>query len=83
MKNFINTFTIINEDEEDFAKPPHYIEKLKEIYETEVYILEIDCDHIYSYDTQLYRQLENYPSDVIPMFDLVVSQCYKEHFLGN
>jgi DNA replication licensing factor MCM4 len=80
MQNFINTFVLLDENEENFTKAPHYIEQLKVIQDTEQYILEIDCDHIYQYDQLLYKQLENYPSDVIPMFDLVATRCYKEHF---
>ena len=82
MKNFINTYVYFAENEEDFTKPPHYIQQLMLIMETEQYILDIDCDHIYQYDQVLYKQLENYPSDVIPMFDLVVTACYKEHCLN-
>jgi hypothetical protein len=47
MKNFINTFVNMGEDEENFAKPPHYIEQLKIIMDTEQYVLDVDCDHIY------------------------------------
>jgi hypothetical protein len=47
MRSFINTFNLISEEEEDFTKAPFYIEKLKEIKDTEIYMLDIDCDHIY------------------------------------
>jgi hypothetical protein len=47
MKNFINTFVQIKEDSDDFTQAPHYIDKLKDIKDTEVYILDIDCDHVY------------------------------------
>jgi len=43
--------------------------------------LDIDCDHVYEYDQLLYRQIENYPSDTIPIFDLVATHCFKELFL--
>ena len=83
MKNFINTYVYMGENDDDFTKPPYYIDQLKLIMDTEQYVLDIDCDHIYQFDQLLYKQLENYPSDVIPMFDLVVSQCYKEHHMGG
>ena len=83
MKNFINTYVIINEDSDDFTQAPFYINKPKEIKENENYILDINCDHVYQFDPQLYRQIECYPADVIPIFDLVVSQVYKELFLYN
>ena len=83
MKNFINTFVEMKDDEEDFLKKPYYIEQLELAKETEEYFLDLDCDHIFQHDTALYKQLENYPSDVIPMFDLIVTQCFREHFLGK
>ena len=50
LRNFINTFVIINEDDEDFTQAPYYVEQLKQIKETEQYILDVDCDHVYQYD---------------------------------
>lgn len=47
MKNFINTYVIVNEDSDDFTQAPYYIDQLKNIKETEVYILDINCDHVY------------------------------------
>ena len=83
MKNFINTFVQMSDDDSDFQKKPYYIEQLELSKETEEYFLDINCDHIFQFDSSLYKQLENYPSDVIPMFDLVVTQCFKEHFLNQ
>lgn len=31
----------------------------------------------------MYKQLENYPTDIIPIFDLVVTGVYKELYLSN
>jgi len=70
------------EDDEDYGRNPYYIERLKEIHETEQYILNVDCDHIFEFDIGLYRQLENYPTDIIPIFDLVVTGLYKETYLS-
>ena len=73
IKNFFNTYVEMTDSDEDFTKAPFYIEQLKLIMETEQYILDVDCNHIYQYDQLLYRQIENYPSDVIPLFDLVAT----------
>ena len=50
---------------------PLYITLLKQIAETEDYTLDVDCNHIHEYDKPLYDQLVTYPTDVIPIFDLV------------
>jgi len=71
------------EDDEDFGRAPFYIERLREIHETEQFVLDVDCDHIFEFDSTLYRQLENYPTDIIPIFDLVVTGLYKETYLFN
>ena len=73
MRNFINTYTIVSDDVEDFTQAPYYVEQLKQIKDTEIYMLDIDCDHIFQYDAGFYRQIVNYPADVIPIFDLVVT----------
>ena len=45
--------------------------------------LDIDCDHVFQFDQMLYRQIEDYPADIIPIFDLVVTQVYKELDMYN
>ena len=47
MRNFINTYTIVSDDVEDFTQAPYYVEQLKQIKDTEIYMLDIDCDHIF------------------------------------
>ena len=41
-------------------------------------MLEVDCDHIFQFDPTLYRQIVDYPTDVIPIFDLMVTQAYRD-----
>jgi hypothetical protein len=81
LKDFLTTFTIISDDNQDLNgqnlddvnmyQEPHYITLLKQIAETEEYTLDVDCCHILEFNKSLYRQLEDYPTDVIPIFDLV------------
>lgn len=40
----------MSDDAENFDKLPYYIEQLKNIYETETYILDVNCDHIFEFD---------------------------------
>jgi DNA replication licensing factor MCM4 len=72
----------MDENDEKFDQMPFYIEQLKQINETEQYILDVNCDHLYEYDQSLYRQLENYPTDIIPIFDLVVTGLYKDTYIS-
>jgi len=58
---------------------PVYITLLKQIADTEDYTLDVDCNHILKFNKQLYRQLIDYPTDVIPIFDLVALQVFKEY----
>lgn len=88
LKNFINTFIEMKDDESDvddeqYTRTPFYIEKLKLMRELEEQVLDVDCDHIFQFDQGLYRQIVDYPTDLIPIFDLVVSQIYKELFMYN
>lgn len=43
----------------------------------------MNCDHIFQFDQGLYRQIEDYPADIIPIFDLVVTQVYRELDMYN
>jgi DNA replication licensing factor MCM4 len=82
LRNFLTNY-VRPEDAEDYGKEPLYVQKLREIHDTEQYILDIDCEHVFDHDQGLYRQLENYPTDIIPIFDLVVTGVYKELYLSN
>lgn len=84
LKTFINTFVELNDDDADdqqYMSRPYYFEKLKELKELEETVLEIDCNHIWQYDQQLYKQLEDFPCDIIPLFDLVATSVYREMYL--
>jgi DNA replication licensing factor MCM4 len=85
LKNFINTFVELKDDDDDeqYTSAPVYIEKLKEMRELEEYTLDVNCDHVFQVDQSLYRQIVEYPTDLIPIFDLVVSQIAKELFMYN
>ena len=51
LKNFINNFEEIREDEDEVADDrlisSYYMQKIKEIRELDISVLEIDCDHIF------------------------------------
>lgn len=55
LRNFLTTFIKMDGDDEDFSRAPFYIERLKEIHETEQYILDVDCEHVFEFDNSLYR----------------------------
>ncbi len=69
----------MDENSENYTVNPTYMEALKTIVVTQIFVLEVDGDHLFEFDQQLYRQLENYPTDIIPMFDLVATGIYKEN----
>lgn len=71
----------INDDR--YTQEPLYIQKLKTISETEEFTLDVDCEHVYRFNPQLYKQLEDYPTDVIPIFDLVALNVYNEFVKCN
>ena len=71
LKEFLLTFSEEVQNQQTFNQEPYYVNKLKNMAETEDYTLEVDCNHLYTYKSSLYKQLEDYPADVIPIFDLV------------
>ena len=50
LRNFLTTFVFMDENDEKFDQMPFYIEQLKQINETEQYILDVNCDHLYEFD---------------------------------
>ena len=42
--------------------------------------LNINCLHLKSFDADLYRQLVNYPQEVIPTFDMAVNEMFFERY---
>ena len=83
LKNFINNFEEIRDDDDDdddeqYIRESYYMTKLKEVRQQDQNVLEVDCDHIFQFDPTLYRQIVDYPTDVIPIFDLMVTQSYRD-----
>jgi DNA replication licensing factor MCM4 len=73
-KYFLLNFTV--EDSMTVSTP--YVQLLNEIKQSEIYVLTVDCDHIYQFEKSLYQQLVNYPSDIIPLFDLAANELFKQ-----
>jgi len=50
-------------DEEEEEEEPHYIQLLHHIHETQVFELNVNCRHIYTYipTRPLYQQLLQFP----------------------
>ncbi|CAG0905337.1 unnamed protein product [Cyprideis torosa] len=80
---FLNTYTEedLAEDEQvaglDMARP-YYLQRLEEIQVLEEPFLNLNCSHLRTFDTDLYRQLVNYPQEVIPIFDMATNELFFE-----
>ena len=42
--------------------------------------LNVNCKHLKEFDEDLYRQLINYPQEVVPTFDMAVNQMFFDRF---
>jgi DNA replication licensing factor MCM4 len=56
-----------------------YVRQLAEIQQTNIYLLNIDANHLNSFDRQIYITLINYPSEMIPIMDNVTTIFYQEY----
>ncbi|XP_057714425.1 DNA replication licensing factor MCM4 [Corythoichthys intestinalis] len=59
---------------------PLYMQKLEEISVVCEPVLNVNCNHVQSFDAELYRQLISYPQEVIPTFDMAVNELFFERF---
>lgn len=71
------------EDEEDdenfdYAAMPYYVDKIKSLTAASLSALEIDCDHLIRYDRDLFKKVENHPTEVLQLFDMIVNQIARE-----
>ena len=42
--------------------------------------LNINCEHLREFDGDLYRQLINYPQEVIPTFDMAINELFFDKY---
>ncbi|KAI4468348.1 dna replication licensing factor mcm family member [Holotrichia oblita] len=59
---------------------PLYLQKLEEIHTLEEPFLNVNCNHLETFDEGLYRQLICYPQEVIPTFDMTVNEMFYERY---
>ncbi|KAJ1731757.1 MCM DNA helicase complex subunit [Coemansia sp. Benny D160-2] len=61
---------------------PVYPQLLRRMHDAEIYQLNLDAQNIRAYPgaQKLYRQLVNYPEEVVPIMDYVLTELYMEQF---
>uniref|UniRef100_A0A8C3XUP3 DNA replication licensing factor MCM4 n=1 Tax=Chelydra serpentina TaxID=8475 RepID=A0A8C3XUP3_CHESE len=59
---------------------PLYMQRLEEINMVGEPFLNVNCDHLRSFDTNLYRQLVCYPQEVIPTFDMAANEIFFDRY---
>uniref|UniRef100_A0A667I3A8 DNA replication licensing factor MCM4 n=1 Tax=Lynx canadensis TaxID=61383 RepID=A0A667I3A8_LYNCA len=59
---------------------PLYMQRLGEINVIGEPFLNVNCEHIKSFDKNLYRQLICYPQEVIPTFDMAVNEIFFDRY---
>ncbi|XP_058033645.1 DNA replication licensing factor MCM4 [Ahaetulla prasina] len=59
---------------------PLYMQRLEEINLIGEPFLNLNCDHLKSFDENLYRQLMCYPQEVIPTFDMAANEIFFERY---
>ena len=78
-KKFLLTFKLENMCPEDHPgmnpDEPFYFQKLIAIeYVRNNLFFNLDSAHLKEFDAQLYRQLVNYPSELIPILDMATNE---------
>ncbi|KAJ3448023.1 intein-containing DNA replication licensing factor mcm4 precursor [Anaeramoeba flamelloides] len=62
---------------------PFYPRVFEQMIEIECPYLRLDCQHLYSYDPDLYKKLVSYPEEVIPIMDHFLNERIKEFEKNN
>ncbi|CAG8710845.1 25666_t:CDS:10, partial [Dentiscutata erythropus] len=65
----------------DIDREPFYQNYMQKIKQTEIYKLNLDMQNLLAYEPakKLYFQLMNYPQEILPIFDDVLTATYKKH----
>jgi DNA replication licensing factor MCM4 len=71
-----------SKDDENYMEN-YYMRQLSEIRNTSIFILNIDGTHLYNYDKQLYYQIINFPTEMIPVMDVTANALYQELFINS
>ncbi|XP_014374267.1 DNA replication licensing factor MCM4 isoform X1 [Alligator sinensis] len=59
---------------------PLYMQRLEEINMVGEPFLNVNCEHLRSFDANLYRQLVCYPQEVIPTFDMAANEIFFDRY---
>nr|WCZ58672.1 DNA replication licensing factor MCM4 [Seculamonas ecuadoriensis] len=74
IRAFLHNFKRVGETE------PFYVGRyLPQLHTADEVVVNIDCSNIFAYDETLYNQLVRFPQEVIPLFDLEVTNLFT-HF---
>ncbi|XP_057253734.1 DNA replication licensing factor MCM4 [Pezoporus wallicus] len=73
----------VGKEDEDVGldlNEPRYMQRLEEINMIGEPFLNVNCDHLRSFDENLYRQLICYPQEVIPTFDMAANEIFFDRY---
>ncbi|NWW22609.1 MCM4 factor, partial [Falcunculus frontatus] len=80
LQRFIDPLDKEGEDIGLDLNEPRYMQRLQEINMVGEPFLNVNCDHLRSFDENLYRQLICYPQEVIPTFDMAANEIFFDHY---
>ncbi|PKU34435.1 dna replication licensing factor mcm4 [Limosa lapponica baueri] len=80
LQRFIDPLSKEDEDIGLDLNEPRYMQRLEEINMVGEPFLNVNCDHLRSFDENLYRQLICYPQEVIPTFDMAANEIFFDRY---
>ncbi|NWS70670.1 MCM4 factor, partial [Crotophaga sulcirostris] len=80
LQRFIDPLAKEDEDIGLDLNEPRYMQRLEEINIVGEPFLNVNCDHLRSFDANLYRQLICYPQEVIPTFDMAANEIFFDRY---
>ncbi|KAK4522454.1 hypothetical protein GAYE_SCF06G2757 [Galdieria yellowstonensis] len=87
IKKFLYEFTAntmpqdYDEEGLEQVKPkPYYLELLTHANEMQYEVINIDLQHVFDFDSELYAYIVTYPTELIAIFDQTIQEVYTEMF---
>jgi len=73
-------YDFFKEFRQEGTDEPYYLEYLTQLVEFNESYVNLDCKHVQEWDGELYKQVVEFPAEVIPIVDLVLNTLVGELF---
>ncbi|KAK8886288.1 DNA replication licensing factor, mcm4 component [Tritrichomonas musculus] len=80
LRQFLQSFELEDNENDDGETKALYLHKIKQMPDADNYYLNIDMHHLYQYDKNLYKQVIDFPLEMVQLADTIVKELFQTLF---